>query len=689
MGWQIVRQSFSDSRLWETEEIHDVRNRKLKVIEAIVLPDNNVEYLREKLGFTNELLLMPNIVEYDGAKFGFSDEDFRKMKNLRLLDVDSTCISCEPTFLPDKLRWLCWQNYPFSSLPVEHMRKLVGLEMFGGFIKDLWKGPKILPNLKFVDLRNVLSLTKFPDVSGAPNIERLILSYCQRLEEVHESLGCHRRLVYLDMSGCQKLRRLPSRIEMESLETLILSSCLRLERLPEFTPSMVKLSDIYLDNCIRIEELPSSIRYLSGLSLLNLISCQNLKSIPNSICELKNLKSLHLHNCNNLQQLPEKLGSMEKLEELLLGYSDKWNFGGLHKSISCCTLTSLCSLRKLDLNWRPIVEEDFPQDFQAFSSLEELHLSGNSHLTKLPAGISGLSRLKLLELNNCCRLQNLHALPSQLQVLRARGCSSLEKIGDISQEYEWLYKAWFIDCHKLLEDQESERYIDNMLQQSFLKKCAAVDHRLSIAVPGSKIPSWFKEQQDGCNVALRLPPMLHTQVMGFAICGVFHGEWKYGDPRIIFKIVNDEKVIPKSEVDIASSAAHNCNLWVTYIPFGFFQQMYHDLQPQDWSNIEGNLVMTVMRTDGNKSITCGANIVYKEDVELIQQLETCISDFGNLMQIDGNDYHGEQGYKGKFSANTYVYEEKSDEDSNMMSLRTRASQKRHVYYRPVIFTQLM
>ena len=57
------------------------------------------------------------------------------------------------------------------------------------------------------------------------------------------------------------------------------------------------------------------------------------------------------------------------------------------------------------------------------------------------------------------------------------------------------------------------------------------------------------------------------------LCGVFHVDWKYYDPRIIFKIVNDEKVIPESEVDIASSAANNCNLWVTYILFGFFQKM--------------------------------------------------------------------------------------------------------------------
>lgn len=52
------------------------------------------------------------------------------------------------------------------------------------------------------------------------------------------------------------------------------------------------------------------------------------------------------------------------------------------------------------------------------------------------------------------------------------------------------------------------------------------------------------------------------------------------------------------------------------------------------------------------------------------------------MQVDGDDYHEKLGYEGKASANTYVYEEISEEkDSNLMPLRTRTSQKRNVYNR--------
>ncbi|CAH1435559.1 unnamed protein product [Lactuca virosa] len=137
-----------------------------------------------------------------------------------------------------------------------------------------------------------------------------------------------------------------------------------------------------------------------------------------------------------------------------------------------------------------------------------------------------------------------------------------------------------------------------MLQLSFIKKCVAVNHRLSITIPGRKIPSWIKQEKDGCRIALKLPHKWHTRMMGFVVCGVCHGSWlsHYASPRITFSIVTDGKVIPKSEVHYyATQSAENENVWISYMPLGFFQQMYHDLQPQDWSHIHGYLDITIMR----------------------------------------------------------------------------------------------
>ncbi|GKE14089.1 TMV resistance protein N-like protein, partial [Tanacetum coccineum] len=227
-------------------------------------------------------------------------------------------------------------------------------------------------------------------------------------------VACHRRLVYLDMSGYSKLKYLPSIMEMQSLETLILSNCSSLKRFPKVSPCMVKLSKMYLDHCNRIKDLPSSFRYLSGLSFISLVSCAKLKKIRLSICELRNLKSLYLHDCKKLEELPEEVGSMENLEELLFGFRYKLAFKSTPESSKFHTFIGLYSLRKLDLRCRQIEEKNFPPNFHAFPSWEELNLSGNSELTQLPTGISQLSNLKILELNECSRLQVLDNLPLRI-----------------------------------------------------------------------------------------------------------------------------------------------------------------------------------------------------------------------------------------------------------------------------------
>ncbi|KAI3518084.1 hypothetical protein L1887_06466 [Cichorium endivia] len=485
MGWHIVHESFPNSRLWRLQQIHDCVNgnkQNLKAIEAIMLMDN--EY---------------HVDDYD-AKLGLSADVFDRMKKLRLLDIDGKFTSCQPTFLPDELRWLRWNEYPFLFLPLADKCKLVGLEMANGDIKHLWNARKILPNLKFIHLEHLYSLTSFPDVSGAPNIERLILANCWGLEEVHKSLGSHKRLVYLDMNGCTNLERLPSSLEMESLETLILSRCESLKRFPKVSPCMVKLSQIDLYSCSEIKELPSSIRYLCSLSFLNLAECSNLENIPNSICDLK-----------------------------------------------------VC-------------------------------------------------------------------------------------------------------------------------------KCAAVNHRLSIAIPGSKIPSWIKQEKGGCRIALKLPHKWHNKIMGFVVCGVFprNIQSSYACPSITFRILSDGKVIPRSEInymmDATETAKNGRYVWISYMPLGFFQQMYHDLQPEDWSLIKGNLDITVCLGNLTRSLRCGAHVIYKED---IKQIPYCISDYGNVVHVDEEDV----GYDETISGNTYVYEEKFVEKS-LMPLRSRTSTRRntkHIY----------
>ncbi|KAM0031201.1 putative mitogen-activated protein kinase CMGC-MAPK family [Helianthus debilis subsp. tardiflorus] len=82
---------------------------------------------------------------------------------------------------------------------------------------------------------------------------------------------------------------------------------------------------------------------------------------------------------------------------------------------------------------------------------------------------SNVEQLRQRILNECHRLQILHSLPSSIQELEANNCYSLQKIDHLLQEYDSWYHISFINCHKLLEDDDSKRYLDKMLQQSFLK----------------------------------------------------------------------------------------------------------------------------------------------------------------------------------------------------------------------------
>ncbi|KAI3745970.1 hypothetical protein L6452_08385 [Arctium lappa] len=161
MGMEIIRKCYPNSRLWQNE-IHDFikKNKNLEAIEAIVSTHVDEDMTNENTGFNADV--------------------FEDMKNLRLLDICSDFTSCKPTTLPDELRWLRWDEYPFSCLPVANLRKLYGLIMIGGEIEHLLMGDKVMPYLKLIDLRDSFSVRKLPDFSSTPNVEKLIFDLSSR-----------------------------------------------------------------------------------------------------------------------------------------------------------------------------------------------------------------------------------------------------------------------------------------------------------------------------------------------------------------------------------------------------------------------------------------------------------------------------------------------------------------------------
>ena len=154
-------------------------------------------------------------------------------------------------------------------------RKLIDLTAFLTFFFLKQKFDK----LKFIDLSES-GLIISPDFTGVLNLEKLTLSYCQNLRELHSSIGTLKKLVLLHLKSCKNLMCLPNTIcSLKSLECLDLSWCSNIDNLPENLGNLKGLKKLDLKGTA-IKELPPSIEGLATLTLLTLKDCKNLVCLP-------------------------------------------------------------------------------------------------------------------------------------------------------------------------------------------------------------------------------------------------------------------------------------------------------------------------------------------------------------------------------------------------------------------------
>ena len=165
-----------------------------------------------------------------------------------------------------------------------------------------------------MDLRYSKDLIETPDFRGVPRLERLHLSRCNNLVEIHPSIGQLSWLIILDLEYCVSLIDLPSMSsKMESLKILKLCGCSKIGKIPEFKGIMRSLSELHMDKTT-IEKLPSSIEFLTALTLLSLRDCQYLTSLPRNKNSLRSLEKLVVIGCSKLNDVPEQLRSIKCLE---------------------------------------------------------------------------------------------------------------------------------------------------------------------------------------------------------------------------------------------------------------------------------------------------------------------------------------------------------------------------------------
>jgi Leucine-rich repeat (LRR) protein len=239
---------------------------------------------------------------------------------------------------------------------------------------------------------------------------------------------------------------------------------------------------VILEGCTNLVELHESIEHLKGIVLLNLNGCMDLKNLPRSISNLKSLERLNLSGCLKLDELPKKLGNMIALKELLIERTAikqlPSSFGILKnlkdvslpgckgqflesllssfsswispKSLLRASVFRFCSLGRLVLNKCNLSEDEILIDLGSLSSLQGLDLSQNN-FRNLPDCISRLPKLQYLYLDQCRSLYSIVELPTNLEVLYAYGCSSMETLSILPDSQ--LACLCLSDCCKLVEVQ--------------------------------------------------------------------------------------------------------------------------------------------------------------------------------------------------------------------------------------------
>ncbi|PPD77847.1 hypothetical protein GOBAR_DD25225 [Gossypium barbadense] len=138
-----------------------------------------------------------------------------------------------------------------------------------------------------------------------------------------------------------------------------------------------------------IADFHPSIRFLRRLKLLNLRNCKSLRSFPSKIGK-QSLETLILSGCSNIKWIPEVVGEMECLKKLHLdgtGINELPSSIGHLRSLVLLNLKDCCKL------------ENLPSSIDGCEFFTTLVLSGCSKLENLPENLQQIKSLEKLDLS--------------------------------------------------------------------------------------------------------------------------------------------------------------------------------------------------------------------------------------------------------------------------------------------------
>ncbi|KAL4317342.1 hypothetical protein AHAS_Ahas15G0375500 [Arachis hypogaea] len=439
---------------------------------------------------------------------------FEDIKHVLEQNEGSNKIGIIKLTLPKLDEKVNWDGNAFKKM--DNLRTLIINE--GGFLE----GPKHLPN----------SL-KIPDVSVAPNLEKLSFRLCVNVTEVHPSVGLLGKLRKLDACHCSALRSFPALL-LPSLEYLDFSWCSNLENFPDIKGKMENL--IKLELChTHIKAFPFSIRFLTKLQTLEM-RFSGIVKLPSSMLELTELQKISIYKCDGLLLYTQDEGEGEGEEQVSSAIlSIQHNFEFIHCNIS---------------------DEFLQIGIPLFTNVNKLNLSWNT-FTILPACIKGCSILKELILDHCEKLREIQGIPPNIEIFSAKHCGSL-KVLDLTliptttstKECHFLKEIFLNACMDL----RKIRGIPPSIEVLHAPKCTSLTSSLQnqdlhkggsreFWLPMLGILEWFNHSCHGSSISF----WFRNKFPAISVCVINEHTCKSFRPKLI---INNHEVHEFSEFSL-------------------------------------------------------------------------------------------------------------------------------------------
>ncbi|CAK8533382.1 unnamed protein product [Lathyrus sativus] len=438
MGREIIREKSPEPearcRLWFHDDVHDVLldQSGTKAIKglALKLPKANAKCYR-----TNA---------------------FKKMTQLRLLQLVGVKLDGDFGYLSTKLRWLSWNKFPLTHLPTSLCQgNLVSIELENSNIKILWKEAQMMENLKILNLSHSHYLTHTPDFSYMPNLEKLVLKDCAMLSEVSPSIGDLNKILLINLEDCINLSSLPRSIyKLKSLKILILSGCIKIHKLEEDLEQMESLTTLLANNTA-ITKVPFSVVRSKSIGYISMCGYQGFSRdvFPSIIWSWMS----PTNNVTSLFQTPAAMSSLVSFDV---------------PSSSSDELSSFCNhLPRLRSLWVDCKSED-QLSLDSKIIVDTLYATVSKELEST-ATTSQVSNMTTTLIQRCTQVQVLGSKDSLKSLLVQMG----------------------MDCQ-----------VTNILKEKILKNMD-VNRSGGCLLPGDSYPNWLTFNSEGSSVTFKVPPV--------------------------------------------------------------------------------------------------------------------------------------------------------------------------------------